>query len=221
MPTAEQLSRSRDLKVQLRELNNESEQEIVFRETSAPKRRVRLYSRMDGEPLDIPAALAEKALEKTLPDGSFMFTPNPDDAPAYHQGDVKCFLHEESTERMSGVLDQVGLAGITCPAANLASVYSKRIHAQHRHRQQWEAYQEAIAAAENREWKERQEQQLQATLALAGMAAVNKPEVAEPSFACDECDWAPAVDNQKPAHALAMHKRVRHSAGEVADAVTE
>lgn len=171
MPTAEQLARTRDLKTQLNELRNESDQEIVFRETSPPKRRVRLYSRMDGEPLSIPVHIAERALEKLLPDGSFMFTTVAAEAPPYKIGEVKCFLHEESNERASGALDAVGLTGITCPAAHLANLYSKRIHAQHRHRQQWDAYQEHIGDEKQRAREERETAQLNATLALAGQAA--------------------------------------------------
>lgn len=171
MPTAEQLARSRDLKVQLKELAQESDQEIVFRETSPPKQRVMLYSRVDGEPLPIPIKIAERALEKLLPDGGFMFTTNPSEAPTYKRGDLKCFLHPESNERESGVLDAVGLTGITCPAAHLASLYAKRIHAQHRHRQQWEAYQEHVSDEKQRAREERETAQLNATLALAGQAS--------------------------------------------------
>jgi hypothetical protein len=175
VPTAEQLTRGRDLKVQMKELANESNQEIIFRETSPPKRRVTLYSRVDGEPVEIPVGIAERALEKLLPDGGFMFTTNRDQAPAYKRGDIKCFLHADSSERASGALDEVGLAGINCPASRLASLYSKRIHAQHRHRQQWEAYQEYVNIQKERTQDQRQEAQLNATLALAQQASGTAP----------------------------------------------
>lgn len=171
MPTAEQLARGRDLKNQLAELAGESDEEIVFKETSPRKRRLTLYSRIDGEPVLVPEKIAAKALDKRLPNGTFMFTVDAADAPAYKQGAVKCFLHEESAERLSGALDEVGLTGITCPAANLANTYSKRIHAQHRHRQQWEAYQEYVTNEKQRVAEERQQAQIDATLALAGKAA--------------------------------------------------
>ena len=171
MPTAEQLERSRDLKVQLKELAQESDQEIVFRETSPRKQYATLYSRADGEPLRVPLKIAERALEKRLPDGGFMFTTRQDEAPEYKLGDFKCFLHPDSIERQSGALDAVGLTGITCPAAHLSSVYSKRIHALHRHRQQWEAYQEHVSDQKEQAANERQERQTAAMLEMAGRAA--------------------------------------------------
>mgnify|MGYP001571538057 CR=1 FL=1 len=171
MPTAEQLERRRDLKSQMTELAGESDQEIIFRDTSPPKRRVTLYSRIDGEPLLMPVKLAERAMEKRLPDGSFMFTTDPAQAPEYKQGDVKCFLHAESNERLSGALDEIGLTGIVCNAAHLANLYSKRIHAQHRHRQQWEAYQEFVTTQKERTQEDRQERQTAAMLEMAGKAS--------------------------------------------------
>jgi len=172
VPTAEQLTRSRDLKVQLKELSGESDQEIIFRDTSPQKRRVQLYSRVDGEPLRISAAIAERSLEKRLPDGSFMFTTNPSEAPEYKMGSVKCFLHPESIERQSGVLAAVGLSGITCPAGKLASLYSKRIHAKGRHGKQWAAVQEYVDDEKQRTQEERQQAQIDATLELARGATV-------------------------------------------------
>jgi hypothetical protein len=209
VPTAEQLARGRDLKVQMKELAGESDQEIIFRETSPPKRRVTLYSRVDGEPLQIPVNIAERALEKQLPDGSFMFTTDPNDAPEYKMGTIKCFLHEESAERMSGALDEVGLTGIICPAGKLSSLYSKRIHAQHRHRQQWEAYQEHINDEKARVSEARQEAQLNATLALAGRAA----EAPAAVYTCAQC--GKTFDSH---HKLNGHRAGAHTVKEKANA---
>lgn len=191
MPSAEQLERSRDLKSQMDDLRRESDQEIIFKETSPPRRYVALYSRVDGEPVQVPEKMAEKALEKRLPDGSYMFTTRIEEAPEYKMGQIKCFLHEESPERLSGILDEVGLTGVVCPAGHLASLYSKRIHAQHRHRQQWESYQEHIALQKTQEQEDRQQKQLEATLALAGRVAGVEPEVVleQVRHDCPDCGW--------------------------------
>lgn len=191
MPTADQLERQRDLKSQMDDLRRESDQEIIFRETSPPRRYVTLYNTQTGEPVQVPEKIGEKVLEKRWPDGNYMFVTKAEQAPEYKMGQIKCFLHEESSERLSGALDEVGLNGITCPAANLATLYSKRIHAQHRHKQQWESYQEHLSLQKNKEYEDRQQAQLEATLALAGRAVGKEPEVVleQVRHDCPVCGW--------------------------------
>lgn len=226
MPTADQLERTRDLKSQMDDLRKESDQEIIFKETSPPRRFLTLYSRADGEPVMVPEKLAEKALEKRLPDGGFMFTTRASEAPEYKMGTVKCFLHEESPERLSGALDEVGLTGIVCPAGRLASLYSKRIHAQHRHKQQWETYQEHLSLQKNQEYEDRQQKQLEATLALAGRAVGKEPEVVleQVRHDCPVCGWQNVKNTEI---GLATHQKQyckgapEPSEGEETDAISE
>src|SRR3972149_1737558 len=107
---AERAQDTRDLRGQIAELRDH-DQEILFRETSPARRKVPIYSLVDGEEIYIPVNLLERTLEKRLPDGRFMFTARQHEAPEYKQGDVKCFLHPESIERAA--LDEGGLTGIT------------------------------------------------------------------------------------------------------------
>lgn len=172
--TAERLQTARDLKNQISELAGEDEQEVIIRDTSPRRRYVRLYSMVDGEPLTVAEPVAIRAIEKKQADGSYMFTAREGEAPVYKLGEIKCFLHADSIERRSGALAEVGLGGISCPAEHLASLYAKRMHAKNRHGQQWLAYQEHVGLEKERASEARQEQQLNATLALAGLAKGRK-----------------------------------------------
>ena len=138
----------------------------------APSRKMAtVYSTIDGEELQWPLNAVARLLEKKREDGKYMFTARKSEAPEYRLGEVKCFLHPESPERP--ILEQIGLARVTCPAAHLANIFSRDIHAQNRHGKQWQAYQRHIAEQKQREVEERQQQQLEATLALARAASGN------------------------------------------------
>lgn len=189
MPTdvAERLQRSRDLKQQMAELKDEDDQEIIFKDTSRRRAKVLVYSMSDGEPIEMDIELAKKAIEKQLTDGQFMFTMNKEDAPEYRFGEVKCFLHPESKERP--VLNQIGLAGITCASAKLANAYSKRIHAQHRHKQQWSMYQEHVQEMERETERNERREQTDAMLAMAGRAAWT-PVLATEQCTFEGCDYS-------------------------------
>ena len=166
---AERMQNIRDLKTQIDEFRNDpDEQEIVFREISPRRKKVTIYSMTDGEPLQIPIAILERTLEKRLPNGDFMFTARKEQAPEYKLGEVKCFLHPESPERP--ILNDIGLATVSCDAAHLANQHSKRIHAQHRHKQEWAAYSEYIEEQKEQKYQEQQSKQLEATLAIARAA---------------------------------------------------
>lgn len=159
----------RDLRRQISGLEKADESEIVFRDTSPVRKMATLYSVADGEMIRVPRKLLDRMLEKRLPDGRDMFTARKSEAPAYKRGTVKCFLHRESVDRP--ILEEIGLGAMECPAASLASQFSKRIHAQRRHKQEWAAYQEYIEENRRVESEDRARQQLDATLALAGRAA--------------------------------------------------
>lgn len=164
----------RDLRKQVAELAPEDAPEILFQSISPGRQPVTIYSVENGEPIEVPAYMIGAVMEKTLaptlafPDGRFMFVGDKNDAPEYKPGNVKCFLHPDSPER--AILEQIGLAAATCPADQLANEQSKRIHGMHRHKQEWAAYQEFVENAKEEKREARQDEQLQATLVLAGKA---------------------------------------------------
>jgi hypothetical protein len=168
--TAERAQNVRDLRDQIsNELQDGEEQEIIFKETSPRKRRVTIYSMTDGEPLSIPRVLMISTLDKRDPTtGAYLFTSRKEEAPEYKLGEIKCFLHLEAPDRP--ILLEIGLGSITCPAAHLANPYSKRIHGQHRHKQEWAMYQDYLQEQEKQQMNERQEAQLKATLEIARAA---------------------------------------------------
>ena len=166
----------RDLKTQIDELRGEDEGEIIFRDTSPVRRRVTLYSKLDGADIQIPRNMLERILEKRQPNGEYMFTARQEEAPVYKRGNVKCFLHPQSPERP--ILEEIGLGGKTCTSAHLASLYSKRIHGLHRHKDEWAALQEYLAMYEKNQSQARQDAQLQATLDIA--RRVGAPVAATP-----------------------------------------
>lgn len=182
---AERERKARDLRGQIAGLDPGLEGEIAFQHIRTRRELVTLYSMADGEPIPVPEYMVAAAISKQLDDGRYMFTDNPDEAPEYRRGTVRCFLHADSSERASGVLDEIGLGAKTCPAGHLASAHSKRMHGQHRHHQEWEAYQEYLEEQKEEEREARQEKQLKATLAIAGKAAGSP--VAAPKGECDIC----------------------------------
>ena len=120
--------------------------------------RETIYSRRDGEPITMPLYLAKQALLVKKEDGGYAFTSHQEDAPPYKRGDVKCFLHLESAERLSGLLEAAGIATKTCASAHLASRYAMEEVAKSKHKKEWGALQgylreqrEATDRAERRE----------------------------------------------------------------------
>lgn len=163
--TAEMLRRGRNIADMDAALRAERDG-LVFMETSPKKEPVIVYSMVDGEPIPMAPHIAEMAMKKRLKDGTYLFTDKKEDAPEYKYGTVKCFLHPEAPERE--ILDEIGLAGVTCQADHLASLYSKRIHGQRRHRQEWETLQEHRQLVEREQERAERKQQLEATLSLVG-----------------------------------------------------
>jgi hypothetical protein len=138
-----------------------------------------------------------------------MFTTDSSKAPVYRLGQVKCFLHPQSNERP--ILQEIGI-GNTCAAAHLANSYSKRIHAQHRHKQEWAMYQEWVEEQEKEGDKSRQQGQIDAMMALAGKAAGEparstraKPVSDGPAVTCPTCGKECANDFGLKAH-MRSHK---------------
>jgi hypothetical protein len=142
---------------------------LIFMETSPREEPITLYAMSDGEPIPMAPAIAELAIRKRYKGGGYMFTDKQEEAPIYTLGNVKCFLHPDSNERE--ILDEIGLAGVFCHSAHLASLYSKRVHGQHRHRQEWETLTEYRREQDTANDRRERQQQLEATLALARQAA--------------------------------------------------
>ena len=193
---AERAEDSRDLRNQLGGLKQEEEREIIFKETSPRRRKVMIWSMIDGEPLSIPSYQLENALRKVQADGSSMFTGYKNRAPEYVQGNTKCFMHANSPERE--VLNSIGLAGALCPADHLANVHEKRVHAKNRHQREWAAYQEHEKDRKEQEAIDRQEKTMAAML---GMAQSATQPVSE-EFKCEDCG-----KTAKTAFGLQSHMR--------------
>lgn len=169
--TAEQLRRGRNLADEDAALAAESSQDVVFMDMTPKEPPITLYAMSDGEAIPMPPWIAKMAIRKRYKGGGYMFTNDPNEAPQYKLGAVKCFLHAESPERLSGVLDEVGVASVICPAEHLASKYARRIHAENRHGKRWAAYQEHKKELQEEADRAERKMQLDATLALAGKAA--------------------------------------------------
>ena len=233
--TADMLRRGRDL-ADLDSALKAEKDGLIFMETSPRLPPIMLYSMADGEPIPMAPHIAELAIRKRYKDGRYLFTDKQEEAPEYRMGNVKCLLHPESAERP--LLDEIGMAGKVCHSEHLASLYSKRIHAQHRHKDEWSAFTEYRNELKEQAATERQERQLEATLALAGRAAapaapappLDAPAIetsaealpwlsqTHPEYACtvEGCDWQPHAGAIRPAAARALHIRAKH--GEKADA---
>lgn len=162
---AERVEEIRDLRSKIEGLNAADQQEIIFRDTSPRVPMATVWRLKDGYQVRIPAHLLEHTLKKRDRDGSYLFTAYKEKAPTYKPGEIKCFLHPEADERE--LLDEIGLAGVTCPAGNLRSMYSKRMHAQNRHGGQWALYREAVDAQATAEIREEQRQTTAAMIELA------------------------------------------------------
>ena len=199
--------RVRDLKGQIAELTAEEQGDILFIDVSPQRKRVALYSMLNGEPIRVPIYMAQVLLQHKLPDGRFAFTSDQGKAPHYKKGTTKCFLHPEAMER--SIIDELGLGGVACNSAGLANPHSKRIHAQHRHKQEWAAYQENLNGRKEEENRQRMDKQLEATLAIAAGAVSNQKtarrrNVATGEFACDFPDCGRVLSTKL---ALAGHRR--------------
>ncbi|KKL57774.1 hypothetical protein LCGC14_2232040 [marine sediment metagenome] len=151
-------------------------------ENSPGRAPVTVYSIEDGRPVAVPAYMLGPVMTKTLEDGRFMFVSRAEDAPEYKLGTVKCFLNPDSP--MREIVEAVGLGAIKCLKVTLRSEHSKRMHGQHRHKQEWAAVQEYLEDRKEEKREARQDEQLEATLSIArgGQTAV-----AVPKGECDIC----------------------------------
>ena len=220
----------RDLRGQIAELSQADAAEIMFIDASPQRRKVTIYSMLNGEPIAVPVYMVDTLMQQTLPAGGFAFTSDPDKAPVYKLGDVKCFLHPDSPDRP--ILREIGMGGAFCPAPHLANEHEKRMHALHKHRKQWEAYQEYLEDEKRKKTEDRQDRQLEATLEIARAAAGSPQQVHADSssettvavveagaVACEVCgrDFS---DKKRPGVALASHRRAAgHNASTLGETV--
>ena len=182
---AERAEKARDLKAQISELSAEDAGEILFLEISPGRVPVIIYRSDTGEPVPVPEYMVKNVMGNRLKNGQFAFVSKKEDAPEYRPGTVKCFLHPESPERED--LVELGLAGASCSAGNLANLHSKRVHGQRRHKQEWAALQELVKDRKEAKQDARQAQQLDATLAIAGKAVAPIPVEVAANGTCDIC----------------------------------
>ena len=167
---------ARDLQGQVAELKTlpqADRREIIFKETSPARVKVPIYSMRDGEKVMVPEYMARRAIETIDTEtGKYRFTAHKDRAPKYKLGTIKCFLHKESPEKV--VLEEIGLSANPCPKKTLKNNHSRRMHALHRHPEEWKAYEDFIDERTKVEDRDRQIAQLDATLALAGRASASE-----------------------------------------------
>lgn len=161
----------RQLHATISELTEQENRDGVSVEVMSPKRRqVTLWEVATGEEVSLPLYQAKAALARPPENGKPVFTERRELAAVRKANTVKCFMHEDAPER--DILLSIGI-NKRCPNGELASDYSKQVHAQHRHKQEWAMYQEYVKKEKEARSDERQQSQIDATLALAGMARGN------------------------------------------------
>jgi len=187
-PFVERLEEKRDLRQQLSELDREDESGILFQEWSPGRTMVSLWSTETGEEIVIPRYMADAAITTPREDGQgYRFTSKRESAPAFVQGNVKCFLHPDSDERKSGLLKAAGLEGTRpCNSAHHPSRYAMEEVARSKHKKQWAALQAYQSEARAQGDRERQQKQVDATLELARGARPAAPAKAA-AKTCKAC----------------------------------
>ena len=202
---AERVETIRDIERQVARLAGEdAPQEIIFKDISPGRRKTSLWRVRDGREIQVPAYMLRSVLAKRGPDGAYIFTGTQASAAEWKPGTVLCFLHADSPEQE--ILREIGLSANTCPAGQLRNNHSKRMHAMHRHKQEWAAYSEYLEGEREQENIDRQERQLEATLAIARGAVTPAKPVGE-IVACDVdgCGYE-GTKNQVRGHKMGSHK---------------
>jgi hypothetical protein len=146
----------------------EERKEWTIDDVSPSRRLYVLYNMVDGERVAVPKFVFDTAINRRIPGTKkFAFTTRKDQAPTPIVNAVKCFKHPDAPE--AEVLRSLGIVS-DCNADGLRNAQSRRVHAQNRHKNSWEAYQEHLKIAELERQQKMQQQQLDATLALAKAA---------------------------------------------------
>lgn len=145
-----------------------------IQEDERTRTRATLYSTKDGTPSSIPIYMVGRTIRKTFKDGTPAFSVRP--KVEYKQGTIKCMLHPDHEDR--SILREVGLDHLTCPKANIRSVYDQRLHMEHRHQKEWKTMQEH--EERKKEEAERQYRQEQQDLMRAQMESLQKNKGGRP-----------------------------------------
>ncbi len=202
---AAQAERIRDLTKQIAGVGVKEMPEIQFQMISPGREPVTIYAVEDGRPVAVPAYMLPQVMTKTLDDGRFMFVSDPKDAPEYKMGSIVCFLHVDAPER--AIIEKIGLGAVKCRKHTLPSEHAWRMHGQHRHKQEWAAYQEYKEDRKEEKREQRQDEQLAATLSIArGGTALG---IENPVAVKGECD----VCGKTGLKRVKAHKSMAHKEG--------
>ena len=143
---------------------------------SPGRRMTKLYSMVNGAEIPVMRYRVREWLQKRE-NGRRMFTQNKDEAPEYVPGTERCFLADDSPFRVSGELVKAGLAGrATCRYKHGASPFVAEEHGRKKHPQEWRMWKDYQYREEQKVRDERQAQQTEATLRIAGMAVESKAD---------------------------------------------
>ncbi len=209
IPSTEELAKraeqTRDLKQQVEGIATEALPGVIFIEIDEGREPVTVYSTEDGRPVTIPAYMVPQVMERRREDGEYRFVAEKEKAPEYKLGTILCFMHKDSPERAT--LDAAGLGGKFCRKDTIASDYAATIHGEHRHRQEWAAYQRYVQGEKETKREARQDRQLEATLAIA--RAAQGSQAVDPD--CPGCDWKQKPDTKNLVAALRLHVAAKHT----------
>lgn len=163
---ANQVEESINLRRQVSGLSGGLEQDLIFQDTSPPRRYAFVYATDTGEPIRVPVHRLEAVLSKRLPSGEAAFTTHEDQVPEYRLGTVKCFLARGSEER--ALVDEMNISnGYYCVAEHLMNEGAAIDHAEHKHPSRWRRYKEALDRREREADRLERRNQTEAMLALA------------------------------------------------------
>ena len=173
----------RDLRHQLGNLAADEESEIQFTEWSPGRKLVTIWNMQTGEEALLPRYQAIAAVNSPNPRGGYMWTSHRSgcdcgrcsketQAPKARVNTVKCFLHPESAYR--AFMDEIGVT-TTCASEHLASENAMWAVARNKHHTAFTAYQEEVQRREQATRDNRQQEQTDAILTLAGRAAGPAP----------------------------------------------
>ena len=193
----ERVQTIRDIQREAAKLTGEdATQEIIFKDISPGRKKKSLWRIRDGREIQVPAYMLANVLAKREPSGDYIFAGKQSDAAEYKPGTVLCFLHADSPEQP--ILAEIGLSVNPCRKSTLQNNHSKRMHAKHRHKQEWEAYQEYLDDQKEQKAIARQAEQLEATLSIARGAAPQAESC--PEADCDYTGTVAQLRGHKNAH---------------------
>ena len=95
---------------------------------------VYVYDTRTADQYVVNRNMLAQQLQKTRPDGSYVFSTKKPDGIEPVRGTFKCLLHADDANR-----DDYNRMGLPiCPKDSLRSAHDVRLHMRHRHRREWE-----------------------------------------------------------------------------------